>query len=96
MEKLWKLSKAQGGQKWGGAALGIANLVGVLVLQGLLASRSVQATQYAELATALSGPLFLLKVRLLTHPRPWGMHRAWLSQAEFLHEGVACPKAHWV
>ena len=62
MEKLWKLSKAQGGQKWGGAALGIANLVGVLVLQGLLASRGVQATQYAELATALSGPLFLLKV----------------------------------
>ena len=62
MERPWKLSKAQGSQKWGGAALGIANLVGVLVLQGLLASRSVQATQYAELATALSGPLFLLKV----------------------------------
>lgn len=38
--------------------------VGVIVLQGLLVSRGVQYSQYAELATALATPLFFLKVRV--------------------------------
>lgn len=51
LEKEWKLTEATGGQKTGAVALGVANLVGVVILGGLLADAQ---TRYALARSSLS------------------------------------------
>ncbi|DBA95928.1 TPA: hypothetical protein ACH3X1_001454 [Trebouxia sp. C0004] len=51
LEEEWKLTEATGGQKTGAIALGLANLVGVVVLGGLLADPQ---TRYSLAQSSLS------------------------------------------
>ncbi len=51
LEEEWKLTEATGGQKTGAIALGLANLVGVIVLGGLLADPQ---TRYSLAQSSLS------------------------------------------
>ncbi|KAL0036153.1 hypothetical protein WJX79_006170 [Trebouxia sp. C0005] len=51
LEQEWKLTEATGGQKTGAIALGLANLVGVVVLGGLLADPQ---TRYSLAQSSLS------------------------------------------
>lgn len=51
LEKEWKLTEATGGQKTGAIALGVANLVGVVILGGLLADAQ---TRYSLAQSSLS------------------------------------------
>lgn len=51
LEKEWKLTEATGGQKTGAIALGVANLVGVVILGGLLADAQ---TRYSLARSSLS------------------------------------------
>ena len=51
LEQEWKLTEATGGQKTGAIALGLANLVGVVILGGLLADPQ---TRYSLAQSSLS------------------------------------------
>lgn len=51
LEEEWKLTEATGGQKTGAIALGVANLVGVVILGGLLADPQ---TRYSLAQSSLS------------------------------------------
>lgn len=51
LEREWKLTEATGGQKTGAIALGLANLVGVVILGGLLADPQ---TRYSLAQSSLS------------------------------------------
>ena len=51
LEEEWKLTEATGGQKTGAIALGLANLVGVVILGGLLADPQ---TRYSLAQSSLS------------------------------------------
>lgn len=51
LEREWQLTEATGGQKTGAVALGLANLVGVVILGGLLADPQ---TRYSLAQSSLS------------------------------------------
>lgn len=51
LEREWQLTEATGGQKTGAIALGLANLVGVVILGGLLADPQ---TRYSLAQSSLS------------------------------------------
>ena len=51
LEQEWKLTEATGGQKVGAIALGVANLVGVVILGALLADPQ---TRYSLARSSLS------------------------------------------